>query len=224
MDGRHLRPQPRQYLLLNKPRGVLCTCRDPQGRRTILDLLPRTLGARLYSVGRLDRDSEGLLLLTNDGELAARLIHPRYHVPKVYRVRTDRPLPRPWLARFITGVESEGELLRAVRVRPLAAGRAGAEYEIELIEGRNRQIRRMVECAGGRVVRLVRTRIGPLSLEGLPPGRWRRMSNRELEALRRAAGLSGDAARGNAPECTAPHPQASAESSCSTSPSTGCNP
>lgn len=224
VDGRRLRPQPRHYLLLNKPRGVLCTCRDPQGRRTIFELLPRTWGVRLYSVGRLDWDSEGLLLLTNDGELAARLIHPRYHVPKVYRVRTDRPLPRPWLARFITGIESEGERLRAVRVRPLAAGRAGAEYEIALIEGRNRQIRRMVECAGRRVVRLVRTRIGPLTREGLLPGRWRRLSDRELEALRRAAGLSAGAARGNAPECSAPHLRASEESSCSTSPSTGCTP
>ena len=222
IDGRRLRPEPRQYLLLHKPRGILCTCHDPQGRRTILHLLPRTLGVRLYPVGRLDLDSEGLLLLTNDGELAARLIHPRYHVAKVYRVWTDRPLSPAWLSRFVNGVVSKGELLRAVRVRPAGAGRGGAEYEFVLIEGRNRQIRRMVECAGVQVVRLLRTRMGPLALGRLPAGRWRRLRRGELEAVRAAAGLSGDARPENAPECSEPHPPAWEGSSYNTSPSKGC--
>ncbi|MCX7818103.1 MAG: rRNA pseudouridine synthase [Kiritimatiellae bacterium] len=224
LDGRRLRPEPHCHLLLNKPRGVLCTCRDPQGRPTVLDLLPRNIGVRLYTVGRLDWDSEGLLLLTNDGDLAARLIHPRHHVAKVYRVWTDRPLAPPWLHRFRTGIESEGEILRATRVRAIRTTPRGAEYEIELIEGRNRQIRRMVQRAGRRVARLLRIRIGPLTLGRLAPGRWRRLTAEELRALRRAAGLTAAEASESARGCSGRPPPAKAKFSCSTSPSTGCSP
>lgn len=212
MNGRRLRPEPRHYILIHKPRGVLCTCRDPEGRPTVLDLLPRTFGVRLYSVGRLDCNSEGLLLLTNDGELAARLIHPRHHVRKRYRVWTRPALSRPWLSRFVQGIESDGERLRAIKVRQLRCSPTGAEYEFELLEGRNRQIRRMVECAGGTVVRLVRIQIGPLTLGRLLPGQWRRLSVRELGVLRKAVQLSEDATLESARECNAPLPPASAGS------------
>jgi len=193
VDGVPVHPEPRVYLALNKPRGLLCTSRDPQGRRTFLECLPTLRRWRLYPVGRLDADSEGLLLVTNDGELAARLIHPRYHVPKTYQVWCSPSVPQPWLDRFCRGVECEGEILRAVAVRPLEVRRSAARYEVTLIEGRKRQIRRMFAKAGARVRRLLRTRIGPIELGRLPPGRWRHLNASELRALRTVIGLTDSA-------------------------------
>ncbi len=193
VDGTLVRPQPALYLALHKPRGLLCTSHDPQGRRTFWECLPTLRRWRLYSVGRLDADSEGLLLVTNDGGLAARLIHPRYHVPKVYRVWCAPPVKPEWLARFIRGVESEGEVLRARSVRTLEVRQDLACYEVVLVEGRKRQIRRMFAKAGAEVRRLLRTQIGPVRLGRLAPGRWRPLARSELSALRAVAGLTDSA-------------------------------
>jgi 23S rRNA pseudouridine2605 synthase len=186
VDGKLIQPESFAYLLLNKPRNFLCTCQDPQGRLTYQELL-EGLEVRVYSVGRLDRDSEGLLLLTNDGELANKLAHPRHHVDKIYHVWVSAPLPAPVLARLAgEGVESEGERLRMKAIRSLGETRGGWRYEVVLGEGRNRQIRRMIEAVEGRVVRLQRVAMGPLRLGSLKVGAWRHLTAAEVERLRLA--------------------------------------
>lgn len=183
VDGRAVRPEAPVYLLLNKPRNMLCTSRDPQGRPTFHALLP-DLPVRVYSVGRLDRDSEGLLLLTNDGELAHRLAHPRHHVDKTYEVWAARPLDAAERARMIgEGLWSEGEQLR---MRAITAGRrtpGGWLHTAVLGEGRNRQIRRMFEALGVTVLRLRRVAMGPLRLGGLKVGAWRPLTPRERDQV-----------------------------------------
>ncbi len=183
VDGRRPQPERRIYLLFNKPRDVLCTCRDPQGRRTFADFLPKN-GRRLYPVGRLDRNSEGLLLLTNDGSLALRLTHPRFGIQKTYRVWTAPALSADHRARLLAGVESEGERLKAVEVRPVPD--APECNEIVLKEGRKHQVRRMIEAVGARVVRLKRTALGPLTLGRLRLGQWRELTRDEVALLRQA--------------------------------------
>jgi len=187
-DGRLCRPQGKRYLVLNKPAGFLCTSRDPHGRRTFLSLLPRG-GERLFSVGRLDHDSEGLLLVTNDGEFALRFAHPRHLVSKVYLATVNGRLSVGQVDSMKTGLASNGETLRALSVEFLR-GRPGgaAEYRITLGEGRNRQIRRMFEALGFRVLTLRRVAIGSLTLGNLPLGQWRELSAAEIERLRREAG------------------------------------
>lgn len=184
--GRPVVPQSFVYLVLNKPAGYLCTSHDPARRSTFLDLLPADL-PRIFSVGRLDRDSEGLLLVTNDGDWANRLQHPRHHVTKTYTVWTESALPPKAIQRILAGVDDEGETLRALTVRRLPAPQQGGRYEMTLGEGRNRHIRRMVAAVGGKVTRLRRTRIGPLGLKGLPPGAWRHLTAGEVTALLQAA-------------------------------------
>lgn len=187
--GRPVFPAPMAYWALHKPAGYVTTCRDPQGRRTFLDLLPRDIG-RVYPVGRLDYDSEGLLLATNDGELALRLAHPRYEVEKRYRVLLDRPLDDGALRRLVKGLRIEGVEMRLAEIAPVGGSLFdGPVYEIRLREGRNRQIRRMMEAVGRRVRRLQRTQLGPLRLGSLKPGAARPLTTRELAALRAAAGL-----------------------------------
>ncbi len=188
VDGRPVWPERIVHLLLHKPAGYLCTSRDPNGRRTFHELLPPDLGARVYSAGRLDWDSEGLILVTNDGELANRLIHPRHHVEKAYRIWTPAPLTALWMERFVSGVESEGERLCALSVVPVGQDRMGACCEMVLGTGKNRQIRRMFDVAGQRVTRLLRVRFGPIELGDLPSGRWRPLRPAELGALRAATG------------------------------------
>jgi pseudouridine synthase len=182
VDGRPVRPQPLCYILLNKPRDVLCTSSDEKGRRTIHDLLPDS-GIRVYNVGRLDRDSEGLLLVTNDGELAATLMHPRYHISKTYRVWIDRLLTTHELKRFEAGITCQGELLTMQSIREIGEQNGRFEYEIVLAEGKNRQIRRMLEACEVRIYRLRRIRMGPLTLEGVPTGGWRYLSDAEKDAV-----------------------------------------
>jgi pseudouridine synthase len=174
------------YLMLHKPIGVVTTLEDPQGRRSVKDLLPPERRERVFPVGRLDRDSEGLLLLTNDGELAHRLLHPRYHVEERYQVRTE-PAPRPAdLEQLRAGVEIEPGLV----TRPAVVGEAlGTAFEIQIREGKKRQIRRMCEALGLRVVALVRTGFGPLRLGTLAPGAIRELMPEEVRAPELAAGL-----------------------------------
>ena len=188
-DGRRVTPEPRQTYLADKPRGVLCTSDDPEGRPTIVEWAVHA-GAnprlRLYSVGRLDYDSEGLILLTNDGELAQRLAHPRHHIEKEYRAWTDRPLAREEIRMMLAGIEDEGERLRALAVMPEQTG-ARATCRIILGEGRRRHIRRMLEFFGLRVRRLRRIRIGGLSQRDLRGQRLRALSTAEVAALLKPA-------------------------------------
>lgn len=195
VDGRPVAVERRITLLLNKPRDVLCTCRDTHGRRTFLDFLPE-VKTRLYPVGRLDRDSEGLLIVTNDGALAMALTHPRHEVPKTYHVRLSGTLSESDLERMRAGIVSEGERLRAETVTPLA-DRDG-EYRIVLREGRNRQIRRMVEATGLRVLGLRRVAIGNLTIKGLRVGQHRPLTAAERTGLFRLARGHGENRGGHA--------------------------
>ena len=181
VDGRAVQPEPREVYALNKPRGVVSTARDTHGRPTVVQLVRSR--RRLYPVGRLDADSSGLILLTNDGELAERLTHPRYGVDKVYRARVQpaRVSPRA-LAALREGVELEDGRTAPTRVRQPAPG----ILEITLREGRKRQVRRMAEAVGHRVVELERVAFGPLGLRGLESGQSRRLKPAEVERLRHA--------------------------------------
>ncbi len=186
VDGRPIKPESFVHILLNKPRNTVCTCQDPQGRLTYQELLP-DLAARVYSVGRLDMDSEGLLLLTNDGDLAHRLAHPRHHVDKTYHVWCSGALDRAALGRMTgAGVESEGERLRMRSIAPRGETRGGWLFEVVLGEGRKRQIRRMMTESGTKVLRLQRVAMGPLRLGNLKPGAWRHLTVDEVERLRAA--------------------------------------
>ena len=183
LDGRPLAPEPREVYALNKPRGVVSTARDTHGRRTVTELVPSE--RRLYPVGRLDAETTGLILLTNDGELANRLTHPRYEVEKVYRVSVDPPsVSEADLRRLREGVELDDGRTAPARVRQLEPGL----LEVTLREGRKRQVRRMCEAVGHRVTALERTAFGPLRLERLPEGDFRPLTPAEVERLRKAAG------------------------------------
>jgi 23S rRNA pseudouridine2605 synthase len=181
LDGRPLGgPEPRVVLALNKPVGVLSTARDTHGRPTVIELVPAK-GLRLYPVGRLDADSSGLILLTNDGELAHRLTHPSFEVAKTYRARlAGGPVSEEGLKALRGGVELDDGLTAPARVRRLR----GDLIELTIHEGRNRQVRRMCEAVGHRVLELQRTGFGPLRLGGLAAGAHRRLSAEEVRRLR----------------------------------------
>jgi len=184
VDGRPLAgPEAFEYFVLNKPPGVVTTVHDPQRRRTVMSLL-RGVRSRVYPVGRLDADSEGLLLLTNDGELAHRLTHARFGIEKEYVVELAEPASKQELDRIRRGIESQGERLRPRQVRREDA--AGSCVAVVLAEGRKREVRRMFEAVGRQVVRLERRRFGPLRLDDLPPGHFRPLTKDEIEQLRAA--------------------------------------
>jgi pseudouridine synthase len=192
VDGRRIHiDRRRRYILLNKPRGYVTTRRDPKGRPTVLDLL-KDVTEYLYPVGRLDYDSEGLLLLTNDGDLAARLTHPRHEVERVYEARVLGVPDRRALARLARGLDIEGRRTAPAKVsmreEASAAGRSRAIVEIAVHEGRHRQVRKMLDAVGHPVVRLRRIRIGPIADASLTTGHYRDLTPRELASLRRAAG------------------------------------
>ena len=172
------------YLLLNKPPGFITTASDERGRATVFDLVPEALRASgLHAAGRLDRDTSGLLLLTTDGDLTFALTHPKHEVEKEYWVRLAEPATEEQLAALRSGVELDGAMRRALRVRRLV-GAGPFQLSVTLREGRNRQVRRMVEAAGGHVTALRRVREGPLTLEGLPEGRVRSLAPEEVAALK----------------------------------------
>jgi 23S rRNA pseudouridine2605 synthase len=182
LDGEPLAPEAREVYALNKPRGVVSTARDTHGRRTVVELVPSA--RRLYPVGRLDADTSGLILLTNDGELANRLMHPRYEVEKTYRARVEPvPVRERALRTLREGVQLEDGRTSPARVRQLEPGL----LEIVIREGRKRQVRRMCEAVGHRVTRLERIAYGPLRLNELPEGKSRRLRPAEVERLRKAA-------------------------------------
>jgi 23S rRNA pseudouridine2605 synthase len=181
------------YYLLNKPAKVVTTASDPEGRPTVVDLVPAE--PRVFPVGRLDWDTEGLLLLTNDGDLAHGLTHPGGGVPKTYLAEVAGVPGRPALRRLREGVDLDDGRTAPARVRVAQATPTGAALELTIHEGRNRQIRRMCEAVGHPVRRLVRTRIGPLVERRLPPGEWRPLEPEEIRALYAAIRLNKDDAQ-----------------------------
>jgi 23S rRNA pseudouridine2605 synthase len=191
LDGAPLSKQRLAYVVLNKPAGTVTTAHDPQGRRTVVDLVEHP--SRVVPVGRLDADTTGVLLLTNDGELAHRLAHPRYEVDKVYEVECWSQPTDADLQRLRDGVELDDGPTRPAVVRRIH----GARIELAIHEGRNRQVKRMLEAVGHRVKRLHRSRYGPLEVGGLEPGAWRELEASEVEQLRRAT--TGSPPRARAP-------------------------
>jgi 23S rRNA pseudouridine2605 synthase len=182
VDGRFLEgPEERMVFVLNKPVGVLSTAADTHGRRTVVDLVP-SRGARLYPVGRLDADSTGLILVTNDGDLTQRLTHPSFEVPRTYRAAV-RPVPvsERALRTLREGVELDDGRTSPAKIRKISSG----ELEITIHEGRKRQVRRMCEAVGHRVESLERVAFGPLKLGNLPAGGHRKLTAAEVEQLRR---------------------------------------
>jgi 23S rRNA pseudouridine2605 synthase len=182
VDGRRVEPQALAYVLLHKPAGVVTTARDPQGRPTVVDLV--THAARVVPVGRLDADTTGALLLTNDGPLAHRLAHPRYGVPKLYEAEVEGSPGDDALRALREGVELEDGRTAPADARILRPG----VVELTLHEGRKRQVKRMLEAVGHPVRRLHRSRYADLGVDGLAPGEWREVTRDEVEDLRRAAG------------------------------------
>jgi pseudouridine synthase len=186
MDGERLSPRsaPHTYLVLNKPPGFITTVSDERGRPTVLALVPSELRAPgLHPIGRLDRDTSGLLLLTTDGDLTYALTHPKHEVEKEYWVRLATPATEAQLSQLRGGVELDHELRRVLRIRRLV-GAAPFQLSMTLREGRNRQVRRMIEAVGGSVIALRRAREGPLTLEGLPEGQVRPLTAAEVDALK----------------------------------------
>ena len=182
LDGRPLHGASKQYILLYKPKGYLTTWRDPEGRPTVYRLV-EDAGAWLSPVGRLDLDTSGLLLMTNDTAFAERLTNPDYKVPKTYLVKTASRLSDEQIASLRAGVAlSDGPTRPAEAVRVRDSG-SHTFLELTITEGRNRQVRRMIEALGSKVLKLVRTAIGPIPIGGLPIGRWRRLTDDERRAL-----------------------------------------
>ena len=201
VDGEAIHLGARRTVMLHKPRGVVSTRDDPEGRATVVGLL-RGIRERLYPVGRLDVNSTGLLLLTNDGALAARLTHPRHRVPRVYSVKVRGAPDDAAVARLRRGVRLEDGKTQPALVRVVHRLPTKSWLEVSVREGRKNLVRRMCEAVGHPVDKLARVRLGPLVLGDLPAGAWRDLTPRELAALRIAAGFSarrraeGAAARG----------------------------
>ena len=183
VDGRPVEVEPKVYVLLNKPRGPISTVVDRRGRSTVLDLIGDLRG-RVYPAGRLDADTEELLLITNDGDLTYRLTHPRFEVEKVYVAEVEGRPSRRALDRLAGGVMLEDGAAPPARVRMLRAAGRGAALEVTVHSGRKRMVRRMLEAVGHPVISLKRTRVGPLELGDLRPGDWRELTPKEVAKLK----------------------------------------
>ncbi len=182
-DGKPLEKQERIYLLLYKPTGYITTYKDPEGRPTVYDLL-RDVDVFVVPVGRLDLDTSGLLILTNDTQFAERIMNPDFHVPKTYLVKASTLLTEEQLQQLRDGVELVDGPTRPAVVRRVRDSGKYTHFEIVLTEGRNRQVRRMVEAIGARVMKLVRVKIGEIAIGDLPIGKWRLLTRGELTRLR----------------------------------------
>lgn len=176
------------YIMLHKPRGYITTMDDEMGRKCVAELV-RDLGARVYPVGRLDKDSEGLLLMTNDGEFANHMTHPSKHIPKTYRVTVRPDVTEDMLTTFATGMEIDGRITAPADAHVIEKQDNRVVMEIVLYEGRNRQIRKMCETLGLEVARLKRTSMGSLKLGMLPPGKWRELKEDEVHKLMVSSGM-----------------------------------
>jgi len=185
VDGARVTLPKKVYYMVNKPPGVVSTMRDPQGRPRVVDLLPSG-GQRVYNVGRLDKSSEGLILLTNDGQLANQLTHPRYGVEKTYRVLIAGVPTRGELTSLRRGVHLAEGLVRVAHIKLVSQRKQSSMVEIVLSEGRNREIRRILAHLGHKVMQLRRVAIGGLRLGNLPPGHWRPLRSDEVRKLRHA--------------------------------------
>lgn len=181
-------PHGKVYIALNKPRGYVTTMSDELGRKCITELI-EDIDERVFPVGRLDKDSEGLLLLTNDGEFANAMMHPSKHVPKIYHVSVRPAITESQLVKIETGIELDGVMTAPAKALVLHQYQDKSTVEITLYEGRNREIRRMCESLGLEVARLQRVGIGTLRLGGLKPGKWRELEEKEVNSLKRAVGL-----------------------------------
>lgn len=200
VDGQHLRAvQPYVYLMLNKPKHVMSTLDDPEGRPTIKDYL-RGVKVRVFPVGRLDFDSEGLMLLTNNGALGQALLHPRYHVPKTYVVKVKGVLGDEDIAALEQGVDLEDGRTGPATVKKIRKAEANSWVEVTIHEGRKHQVKRMLESVGHPVIKLMRVRIGPLSLGDLEPGEFRFLTDREANALRELVEDRVASAQGRQPQ------------------------
>jgi len=187
LDGRPLKPLAKRFVALNKPPKILCTRRDTHERRTVFDLLPADWG-HLYTIGRLDADSEGLILLTNDGEFCQKVAHPSHGLLKTYRVTLAKRLGPETLEQLTIGLRDKGEFLKARRARLLSTNNTRSEAELVLAEGRNREVRRMFKALGFRVLRLQRVAVGPVKLGELPSGKWRVLSRAEIASCLKPPG------------------------------------
>jgi pseudouridine synthase len=181
-DGKPLRAAARIYILLYKPKGYLTTYRDPEGRPTVYDLIG-DVGVWLSPVGRLDLDTSGLLVMTNDTDLAERLTNPDRHVPKTYQLKASTLLSDEQIEQLRRGVELSDGPARPALVKRLRDHPRYTHLEITITEGRNRQVRRMVEAVGSKVLKLVRTAIGPIRIGDLPIGKWRALTAQEVKSL-----------------------------------------
>lgn len=191
LDGEELRkPAARVYVALNKPFGYVTTLRDPEGRPVVSDLL-KGVGERLYPVGRLDFDTLGLLILTNDGDLAHRLAHPRYHVPKTYKATVEGVISDEKLEVLRRGVPLEDGFSGPAKVTAIQRGGGRSMIRMTITRGRSRLVRRILEATGNRVIHLVRIGFGVLDLGGIKVGDYRFLESHEVEALRKQVGLEG---------------------------------
>ena len=189
VDGKTVEGAQRKvYLLLNKPPEFLVTLKDPFQRPTIKDLLPK-LKTRLFPVGRLDFDSEGLLLMTNDGELTNRLIHPRYEIKKIYLVKIKGHPEKVQISKLERGIFVDGKKTAPAKIFPISSSPRRSLYKVELHEGRKREIRRMFEAIGFYVLLLRRIKFAGLTLDGLNPGDWRYLTDKEVQNLYKKVGL-----------------------------------
>lgn len=170
------------YYIMNKPKGYVCTVKDDKGRKTVMDLLPTDI-KRLFPVGRLDYDSEGLLILTNDGDLTYKLTHPRNEIPKTYLVKTEKPVSAEDLNKLRAGVYIDGVKTKKCNIKLIETNKVGSKLHITITEGRNRQVRKMFEVIGNNVDFLKRIKIGDLQLSGLDRGEVRKLSYEEVNYL-----------------------------------------
>lgn len=193
LDDKPLQPRERLYVLLYKPTGYLTTYRDPKGRPTVYDLVA-DVGTFLSPVGRLDLNTSGLLLMTNDNRFAERVTNPQWHVPKTYLVKASRVLSDEELQHLRDGIELSDGPTRPADVTRLRDSEKYTHFEIMLTEGRNRQVRRMVEALDAQVLKLVRVKVGPIAIGKLPIGKWRLLTRGEVAAF----GVGDDARRGDA--------------------------
>ena len=194
--GTKVDPAKNEVTLNGKPPKIICTRRDTHDRATVFDLLPSDWG-HLYTIGRLDADSEGLILLTNDGDFCQKVAHPRHGMLKTYRVSLARRVAPESLKTLTNGLRDDGEWLQVKSAKLLAANNTRSEVELVLAEGKNREIRRMFKALGHRVLRLQRIAVGPVKLGELPRGKWRVLSQAEIAACLRSAGKTQESHRRN---------------------------